>query len=1249
MSDNADLLFPSPRAESSDTSSSSSSHSKKKRRRETEQASANTSKKAAKITAVDLFGSDSEDEATTTNIVEPPRCEFKDKTKMVECEKCNILIPKNKISHHLRTTIHKSKCLVRTDIENIEIITTAFKNRIVTYRLNIPQKENYLDPDSFMCDSKTKILNLIKTSINEHKCIKIYFELFAYYTLPESYEMELKSFSTKYETLFCTSDLYYFYDNLVSALTSNMSEFEHKKSGWTIHSISHLEISISKYNPLRGGMYIDLPTKIKNTKSCLNIKNNDNHCFLWCVIAALFPSKHNVCRTSSYPNYADILNTSGMSFPPSSKDISLFEKNNSSISIQVYGLDIKNNVTGPLYVTQNKKINHINLLYIEKNGIGHYCLIKDLLRLVRKQNTKHKGKMFLCDRCLQFYCNKIKYDQHNCSKIVTELPDKNSKLKFKNYERKQKVKFVIYADFESVLLRVDDPHKTSTQRTHRVRRHQASCFGFYVCCSYDSNLNKYVSYRGSDCVEKFVKYLIEEILTIHNILSDKKPMLPLTKTQADEFRNAVNCHVCDQLLFDDRVLDHDHITGQYRGAAHSYCNLLYKECSYVPIVIHNLSGYDSHLFIEKLAEHPGKIEIIPKSKEKYLSITKFVPVCNNESFKMRFIDSFQFLNSSIEILSNNLSKNDLIHFKKCFPVRKQFDLLRKKGIYPYDYVDSWDKFEEIQLPPKENFYNSLKLEHISDDDYERAKLIWQTFDIHSLGDYTDLYLKSDVVLLCDIFESFRKNCLLYYKLDPLYYMSSPGLSWDAMLLSTGIQLDLIDDLEIYEFVEKGIRGGLAQCSLRHAKANNKYLPDYNDSKPSTYLLYLDCNNLYGYAMTKKIPVSDFRFLSQEEIASFDLSDTSNDSDFGYILEVDLVYPDILHDGHKDLPFAVEKFTPPGGKTSKLIANLYDKYKYVIHYTHLKECIRNGLILRKCYRILCFRQENFLKKYIDLNTRLRKSATSDFEKDFFKLLNNSVFGKTIENKRKQVNVKLVTKWNDNDNKTKKCLSAEKLIARPNLKNVSVFSENFVAIQLEKEKIILDRPIYIGFTVLEYAKEHLYKFHYNFVKKLYSERAKLCYTDTDSLIYFIETRDVYEDIKKNICKFDTSNYPALNVFGIPLINGKVPGLFKDELGGDIIEEFIGLRAKLYYINSLKHKVKKAKGISKCISQRLSLNKYRDTLRDDKTLRCKMNIIRSIKHVLYTQQINKIVLNRNDDKRQILSNQVETLPWGHAKTIL
>lgn len=1169
-----------------------------------------------------------------------------DCNKITFCTQCNTPISKTYFRYHLRTNLHKRNCLLKTCFNNVYVIATAFKERIVTYRINPSNKKNTdITPEQFLNNVTEDVKKLIAMSLSKHGSLKLNFELFGNFKLPISDETHEKSFNTKYITVFKNTNLTDLYLETQNILINKLTEFEHCESGWSFNSISHLEININKYSPLRGGSYIVLPKQIISTKSCLNVKNYDDHCFAWSIVAALFPCTTNSNRTSSYPFYSSVLNVKGMNFPPSSADIKLFEKNNKSVSVSIYGLDNKNYVTGPLYMTEERKQNHVNLLYFENGSRGHYCLIKDLAKLTRRQVSKNHNKRYLCESCLQFFITQEKYNLHACSKVLTVLPDKNSKLGFKNYERQQKINFIIYADFESILLNTYEKTSTNTE-TYKI--HRPSCFSYYICCSHDHNLNKYVSYRGSDCVEVFIKRLIQDVSYIDSIIKTKKSLKPMTTTQSDDYRSANICHICKQPLLRDKVLDHDHITGEYRGAAHSQCNLLYRACPFIPVVFHNLANYDAHLFINELSKYDGDIKVIPKTKEKYITFTKFLKQDSHSSIQIKFLDSFQFLNSSLDILSKTITEADFIYLRKEFNTKEKFELLREKGIYPYDYMNSFSRFDEKCLPSKEQFYNSLTCEHITDEEYERALKIWKAFNIKTLGDYTDLYLKCDVLLLCDIFEKFRNSSLEYYKLDPAYYVTSPGLSWDAMLLQTGVKLDLLDDIEMYEMIERGIRGGIAQCSLRHAKANNKYIPGYDKSKPSTYLIYLDCTNLYGYAMMKKMPVSEFRFLRAEEIEKLDVLSISDDADFGYILEVDLYYPDHLHSAHSDLPFAPEKHIPLGGKNKKLIANLYDKFNYVTHYVYLKECLKNGLVLKKIHRVITFRQQNFLARYIDLNTRLRQAAVSQFDKDFFKLLNNAIFGKTIENRRKHVDVRLITKWVDNSNKTNKQIGAQKLISKPNLKSIAIFSDNFVAIQLSLEKITLDRPIYVGFSVLEYAKQHMYQFHYSIIKKKYKSNVKLCYTDTDSLLYLINTNDVYYDIKNNISHFDTSNFEKNNVYEMPIVNAKIPGFFKDEMGGEIIRQFIGLRAKLYCIDTSKTQIKKAKGVTKSVTKKLKPSHYTNTLNKNVNLRCKMNIIRCFKHILYSQTVNKLVLNRNDDKRQVLKNQIDTLPWGHCDTL-
>lgn len=1166
------------------------------------------------------------------------------------CVVCGILVKNKSWVGHLRSNLHKqNNCSGTINIDGVRVLESAFRNRIVAYRIDAATEPARACLNSFLQSIRNNILKLINESLQKHTTIKVNFELFSKFLMIADNREVTKSFGTKNIILYRNYDFENLFEVVQNTLKNKMEEYETQDSGWSFLCNLCLEININKYQPLGGSSYIDLPKHIKNKKACLNIKNRDQCCFLWAVTAALYPASRHPERVSSYPNFSTVLNTSNLTYPITFSDIKIFEENNPRLKFIIFGLNNKN-VVGPLYKSQaSSKDNKItiHILMIERGRKTHYCLIKELSRLVRSQITSHHSKLYFCDTCLIFFTTSEQLDRHICEGIVTVLPNRGSVIKFKNFERKQSVPFVIYADFETLLQPTDDQPDTSCTSTSH--RHIPAAFAYHVVCTEDSSYNRFVSYRGSDCVDMFIESIYNDVNKINKIMHKNRTMI-FDEHDAKQFSSATRCHICSNLLFSDRVRDHNHLTGRYRGAAHSICNLQYKQPSFIPIFFHNLAGYDCHLFIMKLGEAPGAIKIIPKTKENYISFTKFVPVSNSEFVQLRFVDSLKFLGTSLDKLTKTMQISDFRYLHDFFQNEHQFCLLTRKGVYPYEYMDSFERYKERSLPSKENFYSALNKEIISNEDYVYAQSIWSEFNIKNLGQYTDLYLKTDVILLTDIFEKFRKTCKCHYQLDPAFYVSAPSLSFDAMLLKTGVELELIDDLPILKMIQDGIRGGVCMCSQRHSQANNKYLSDYDLSKPDKFIAYFDCNNLYGYAMSLSLPLSCFSFLTRCEIDKLNVSKISDDAEYGYILEVDLIYPKELHDFHNDFPFCPEKCIPPGGKNEKLVPNLYDKYLYVIHYVHLKTCLKHGLKLRNIHRVIKFKQSPFLKQYIDLNTKLRQEAKSTFEQDFFKLLNNSIFGKTLENSEKRVNVHLVNQWSDSNNITKKRNSAGKLIAKPNFHSATVFSENLVAIQLKPDRLVLDKPIYIGFAVLELSKSHMYDFHYSVFKPFYNSRLTMCYTDTDSFIYDIRTEDLYKDLKNIFLRyFDTSNYPLENDFDLPLLNKKVPGLFKDEMGGRLIKEFVGLRSKLYCIKTADNIiVKKAKGVKSCVVRDFTISDYEKTLFQGDVVR-KVNVLfKTIKHTIFTQSINKIALSNDDDKRLISQDKISTRAWGHKSLL-
>ena len=563
-------------------------------------------------------------------------------------------------------------------------------------------------------------------------------------------------------------------------------------------------------------------------------------------------------------------------------------------------------------------------------------------------------------------------------------------------------------------------------------------------------------------------------------------------------------------------------------------------------------------------------------------------------------------------------------------------MLLRKGVYPYEYMDEWDKFNEKIIPGKESFYSNLTLENISETDYAHANNVFKKFNINNLGEYHDLYVRSDTLLLADIFENFRQSCLKTYELDPAHFVSLPGLAWQACLKKTNVELELLTDYDMLLMVEEGIRGGICHAAQRYAHFNNKYMNDYDRKKKSSYIQYLDANNLYGKAMTEKLPVKEFKWVNDISKIDEDFLKVYNKNDNkGYILDVDVDYPSKLQNLHSDLPFLPERMVIKKS-TKKLVCNLNDEKNYTVHINVLKQALDHGLKLRKVHKVIEFEQEAWLKEYIDVNTELRKKATNDFEKDFFKLKNNAVFGKTMENVRKHRDMKLV--------KTDK--KRNKLVSEPNFHTMKLIDNNLAIIEMRKVKVKMNKPIYLGLSILDISKITMYEFWYDYVKIKYQDKARLGYMDTDSFVVNIKTKDFYKDISQDVNnRFDTSNY----TFDRPLptgINKKVIGLMKDELGGDIITEFVALRPKAYsYVTNNFIEMKKAKGTKKCVvNKMLRFDDYKKCLFDNGKVLKSQQRFKSENHEVYTENINKIVLSCDDDKRIVTSDRITSYPYGY-----
>jgi len=1102
--------------------------------------------------------------------------------------------------------------------------------------------EKHQDPKAFLESVRLKIRQKLEQEIKDLNGIK--FQLAIKIQLQKIKPNGTKEFTTpvfrhKQEPALLESDITEALNIAIPTLLETLEKWTQMGSGWVVDRVLTLWIDIARYQPLRGGSYIQLPTVVRNKQAVINVKNNDENCLRWSLRAALFPVDKNPQRPSKYPTQDD-LDFTGIDSPTPVSQIKQVEKQN-NLAINVFGWEkgiIVHHIS-----KQPGSMPRINLLLIEEAGKFHYTWIKDLNRLLHDQ-SKHDGRKHFCERCLHGYSREDLLEAHkpDCqgigkTAVRVEMPEEGkNKLTFQNFYKKFPAPYIIYADFEALTVRIEGPELNPDQSNTRNTQHHEACSYSYVVVRCDGHTEPPVVYRGPNAAEHFLQAMQEEECKINTALAHPKRIM-ITPADEQAHKTATTCHVCQKPLNGDSVPSHCRITGKYRGAAHKACSIkLHPKKMTIPVVFHNLRGYDSHLLMQAISKIEGKISVIPNNTEKYISFSLN---------QLRFIDSAQFLMASLNKLVEANPPESFRITAKYEPDVELRKLLMRKGIYPYEYMNSWDRFNETQLPPQNAFYSALTSTGISEEDYQHAQEVWTKFDCATLGDYSDLYCRTDVLLLADVFEAFRHTCLKQYGLDPAHYYTSPGLSWDALLKKTGVELDLLMDYDQHLFIEKGMRGGISMVSKRYAKANNPGVEGYDPTKANNHILYLDANNLYGWAMSQPLPVGDFRW---EE---GDVDITSLPEDEGLILEVDLEYPEELHAEHDAYPLAPERAVVKrewmseyqvgllgvgvAPTAEKLIPNLYNKERYVLHYRNLQLYLSLGMKLTKIHRALRFRQNPWMEPYIRMNTELRKAATSDFEKDLYKLMNNSVFGKTMENLRRRVDVKLVRASEED--------KLRKLIASPAYARANIFDDDLAAIQVHKSRLVLNRPIYVGMSILDLSKTLMYDFYYNQLKKQYGKRCQLLYTDTDSLLLEIQTEDVYADIGRNANLYDTSDFPKNHQLH-SITNKKVLGKMKDECAGRPIAEYIGLRPKMYSILEANgNNIKKAKGVKKVMVKH---EQYREALFERKTFRHGMDVLRSERHRIYGQHLNKVSLSPFDSKRWIDINGVDTLAYGRVR---
>ncbi|PFX13987.1 hypothetical protein AWC38_SpisGene21896 [Stylophora pistillata] len=592
-------------------------------------------------------------------------------------------------------------------------------------------------------------------------------------------KLDLAYFLSPVEAIFQETDREDVYQTCVEKMIESLETFIRNGSNWVVDSVAGLDLHTVEYNPLKGSSYIKLPPDIAKKNAIVNMKNEDDQCFKWCVTRALNPvGKNHADRvTKILKEHAKKLVWTGIEFPMEVKDIHRFEKMNPGITVNVYMYDYE---LKTLRVSKFKISNtHIDLLFITEGEKTHYCLIKSMSRLISSQLSKAKNKKYICRRCLNYFGTQKLLDIHSelCEKheaVREKVPQPETSIIFKNYYKKVDVPFVIYADFESIIkpLHSSQPYPEKCY-TEKKQLHIPVSFCYYIKCSFDDTHSKKVVYTAKsedeDLAQIFVNMLEKEVKAIHKDYPPKKMIF--TNNDVEIFKNATCCWLCEKEFTekDKKVRDHCHYTGKFRGAAHNSCNLKNRRPRFTPVIFHNLANYDAHLFIKNLGVTEGDIDCIPNNEEKYISFTKKIVVDTffdekkNENVdvkrELRFIDSFKFMASKLEDLVKNLVKKDnTLENTGKYHTGEKLELLKRKGEFPYEWFDSYHKLDETELPPSEKWFSSLSGHGITEEGSCHSHKVWKTFEMKTFRDYLKLYNESDVLLLADVFEKFRKVC-----------------------------------------------------------------------------------------------------------------------------------------------------------------------------------------------------------------------------------------------------------------------------------------------------------------------------------------------------------------------------------------------------------------------------------------------------------------------------------------------------------
>lgn len=809
----------------------------------------------------------------------------------------------------------------------------------------------------------------------------------------------------------------------------------------------------------------------------------------------------------------------------------------------------------------------INLLWKYRK----FRLIRTLTGLF-KENSGRK----LCELCKAFHrtqdaCKQKVIPAETTELFVPEVP----------YGRHG---CVIYADFESIVL----PNGS----------HHPSGFA-YVMVDANGELMASEYNNVEDCDINIISRFFVDLCS-----------------DLDEYITALEIPTTECCICGEDMMGNEGLVG--RNFMYGTVGSHHKECwadtkNQAIIYFHNFKGYDSHYIVKYGLTNCDISSVMGKSFEKF-DIIAMDNYPNNHMIRMCFKDTFNFLGTSLAKLVK------MVEDWRYTPVSQR----NAKGLFPYKWFDSFDKFDETSLPPPDQWYNEMTNTLI---DPTEAYKEWKENKFTTFKEYHDYYMKLDVMLLCDVFEEFRRTCVKAFKIDPVHFQGAPGYTWQLGVMAAHKMFKVIQDVDVYTDIQNSIRGGVAQCMTRYVNVRDK---------PNECMMFLDVNSLYSKCMTYKLPTlyigKHTKLRPDWQYAWCDL-----EGDLCALMCVDLDYPQEFHDLHTAYPLAPHKYN------GRLCTTFKPKLKYLVLSHVLNFYLDHGLILTHFHYAYEFQQDYVLRDYVNNNIKMRRETKSAAMKTLYKLLNNSIYGKTCENAFKYKNYQIFN--NDDPNKEGK-INRDLYKA----KNFMQLEDKILAETYVRE-IKLSKPIQVGFGVLDFAKYTIYKFLLA-IQRVFGDKVTPVYTDTDSLLFHFKLSH-----PEKIMMQDPELVSMLDFEKVPegfeaktTDTDKVSGLWSLEADGKEIVEYIGLRAKTYcYQFRDNNVVIKNKGVTAAAldirnQTKLMMHHYHDVLFKDQDVYVEQYLIRSKKHDIATVKQKKLALSSMDEKRIVCKDKITTVPFGY-----